>query len=560
MPYPTNTYSSDPDFPIINDTVALDNNFFTVITSYITDIAYDLNRLSDNLGNIDLDSDKAIKWNGTTVFNISGAETIHTGKLHITDRLRCSDYANFGLASGSTGYGFRDNAGAMEYKDDGGAWAGFGTIPCNLRFVALDNIYGGTDAGFPANPTNFDNIVLGVDAGSGMPAINQSIIIGTRIFAATATVSGWGVPYGNVIIGNDVLSTAATVVYAYQNIIIGDHACQDAPITVCYENVIIGANSANSIDRGAENVIIGANAASYLTDGSQNVIIGQSAGDYINSGYYNVMIGDSAGLNITYGYDNVCLGRSSGSAYTNMTGDNNIFIGRYAGRYIQKESDQNMCIGPYMPGPASATICTLKGWINYGADDSPLLGFDFASDKLGVCTAMTSIANIIHVVQTSATDPIADSWTTHPSSRKEKEITGEVDNKKILDSIRKTKLYGYKRIPTLNDHELNKALQMHKRDKEKALGKQKGKEFIEVELTAEDNQIIKQKQADALIAKSNLPKFTTERIGIMVDDPEIPSEILTYSDKGDISGIDLLAYIGYLHSAIKALTIEMDNK
>lgn len=88
MPFPSNVFPTDPDFPIINDTVALDSNFYSVVTGYITDIAFDLNRLSDNAGNINLASDKAIKWNGTTVFDISGAETIHWGNLHITNKMK----------------------------------------------------------------------------------------------------------------------------------------------------------------------------------------------------------------------------------------------------------------------------------------------------------------------------------------------------------------------------------------------------------------------------------------------------------------------------------------
>lgn len=36
-------------------------------------------------------------------------------------------YLNFGTIQGSSGYGFRDNAGTMEFKDFGGSWAAFGT-------------------------------------------------------------------------------------------------------------------------------------------------------------------------------------------------------------------------------------------------------------------------------------------------------------------------------------------------------------------------------------------------------------------------------------------------
>lgn len=36
-------------------------------------------------------------------------------------------YLNFGSISGSSGYGFRDNAGTVEYKNSGGSWAGVGS-------------------------------------------------------------------------------------------------------------------------------------------------------------------------------------------------------------------------------------------------------------------------------------------------------------------------------------------------------------------------------------------------------------------------------------------------
>lgn len=40
-------------------------------------------------------------------------------------RLPASYYINFGTTVGSGGYGFRDNAGTMEFKNSGGAWASF---------------------------------------------------------------------------------------------------------------------------------------------------------------------------------------------------------------------------------------------------------------------------------------------------------------------------------------------------------------------------------------------------------------------------------------------------
>lgn len=36
-----------------------------------------------------------------------------------------SSYLNFGSSAGAAGYGFRDNAGIMQFKDDDGSWTGF---------------------------------------------------------------------------------------------------------------------------------------------------------------------------------------------------------------------------------------------------------------------------------------------------------------------------------------------------------------------------------------------------------------------------------------------------
>ncbi len=43
-------------------------------------------------------------------------------------------YLNFGAATGSAGYGFRDNAGVMEFKNTGGTWAGVSTATSGPSF------------------------------------------------------------------------------------------------------------------------------------------------------------------------------------------------------------------------------------------------------------------------------------------------------------------------------------------------------------------------------------------------------------------------------------------
>jgi hypothetical protein len=37
-------------------------------------------------------------------------------------------YVNFGVTVGDSGYGFRDNAGSLEYKNSGGGWISFSSV------------------------------------------------------------------------------------------------------------------------------------------------------------------------------------------------------------------------------------------------------------------------------------------------------------------------------------------------------------------------------------------------------------------------------------------------
>ena len=59
------------------------------------------------------------------------------------------------------------------------------------------------------------------------------------------------------------------------------------------------------------------------------------------------------------------------------------------------------------------------------------------------------------------------------------------------------------------------------------------------------------KVAAELAEKEGMPKFNTERIGIMADDAEVPSEILTFDKEGNKTGLSLVGWIGYLQAALK---------
>jgi len=66
--------------------------------------------------------------NDTTPYNLNGG-TYYDLELKGGNLLQDADtYHNWGTTSGSGGYGFRDNSGAMEYKDSGGSWTAFNSL------------------------------------------------------------------------------------------------------------------------------------------------------------------------------------------------------------------------------------------------------------------------------------------------------------------------------------------------------------------------------------------------------------------------------------------------
>ena len=111
-------------------------------------------------------------------------------------------------------------------------------------------------------------------------------------------------------------------------------------------------------------------------------------------------------------------------------------------------------------------------------------------------------------MQTSATDPIADAWTTYPCDRSTKDIIRTINPHGFLERIIAQPLYEWKRKAFSPD-------------------------------------------------KANLPKFTAKRVGVMLDDKETPKEIAVLDVEGKIEGIDLLAYIGYLHAGLKEAALEI---
>jgi len=78
-----------------------------------------------------------------------------------------SKYLNFGSTAGTNGYGFRDNAGTMEYKNSGGSWTTW-TTPVNSPYGFPSSAYSYGEISY--NHGDYNNqttVVLGATDNSG---------------------------------------------------------------------------------------------------------------------------------------------------------------------------------------------------------------------------------------------------------------------------------------------------------------------------------------------------------------------------------------------------------
>ena len=165
-------------------------------------------------------------------------------------------------------------------------------------------------------------------------------------------------------------------------------------------------------------------------------------------------------------------------------------------------------------------------------------GVFYDGGNVGIGAA--SPTNILTVQQGSATDPIADSWLTYPSDRRHKQIlrtlprTGRAG---YLDKIKQVELYEWTRTPVVREREISERAG-------------------QAALTKGERDSMRRQLAEE---KAKLPKFKARRVGVAIDDDDVPSEILVYDTDGHKAGIDLLAYVGYLHAALKEAAVRIGD-
>ena len=157
-----------------------------------------------------------------------------------------------------------------------------------------------------------------------------------------------------------------------------------------------------------------------------------------------------------------------------------------------------------------------------------------SNGNFGVATGAP--VNVLSVLQSSPTDPIADSWTIYPCDRTTKEIIRTLPGQSgALDRLLAVDLYEWKRKPLVSDEEI-------KTEPEKVM-------------TPDE---MERRRQELSVEKSRLPKFQAKRVGVMLDDPNIPEEIISL-DRAGQKGLDLVGYIGWLHATIKDLALRVQE-
>jgi hypothetical protein len=168
-----------------------------------------------------------------------------------------------------------------------------------------------------------NNIAIGLNAGNGITAGANSVLIGTDVGFTNSLTKCFGLGYKALY---------AATAGGTNNVAIGDSALYEVSAG---GNIAVGGWGAGRyITSGMYNIGIGqqalyGNSTSKLT-GSYNTGIGYQSGYSLTTGQYNVLSGYQAGYGLTTGEGNVFIGRGTGDS------NNTSFctaIGNYAGRY-----------------------------------------------------------------------------------------------------------------------------------------------------------------------------------------------------------------------------------
>lgn len=148
---------------------------------------------------------------GNVIIRANGAEMMRSNPTAVA--ITAGKYLNWGVSYGSAGYGLRDNAGVIEVKNSGGAWAPIPTSGA-LRFAVRQTV--------SAGPVDTGGLPTLFPATSASLSITTQNVSSTVPLVATAA-QGFGatgqVDYASQFTANQTWSslTANSTLYLYVN-------------------------------------------------------------------------------------------------------------------------------------------------------------------------------------------------------------------------------------------------------------------------------------------------------------------------------------------------------
>jgi trimeric autotransporter adhesin len=285
-----------------------------------------------------------------------------------------------------------------------------------LKNIAIGNY------ALKSNTTSSNNIGIGYEALLNN-TVGNNLAIGNN--ASTANVLGTN----NIAIGNNASETsvnasdnmaigylaASSNIYGHTNISIGNNSARY--LTSSVQNVTLGLSTLAAVPTAQVNynTANGTYSLYRLADGNSNSAFGNESLKNLTIGTYNVGIGASAGANLYKATGNVVFGTtalspSSISILTTNTIDNNVVIGHRAMQNVNGASpvniSNNVVIGAFA-GNAWAQIQD-KLVVENSSSTSPLIGGDFALDKVGVNRLYTAISTDANTLQVGGKLGVAD--------------------------------------------------------------------------------------------------------------------------------------------------------
>jgi trimeric autotransporter adhesin len=234
-----------------------------------------------------------------------------------------------------------------------------------LGYLALTN-----------NTTGFNNSAMGVSALAANVSGNSNSAFGANALAANTTIGG-NSGNSNSAFGYNSLK-ANTIGTA--NSAMGQNAL--GANTTGNSNVAIGSNALSTNLIGGFNVAVGTNALQANT-GSSNTAVGMNALTVNQGAINNSAMGHQAMNATTLGHNNVAMGKDA--LLGNVIGSYNVALG--TGALSTIAGNQNVGIG-YNAGALETGSSKL--YIDNSSTVSPLIGGDFANNKVGINRNMTT--------------------------------------------------------------------------------------------------------------------------------------------------------------------------